>query len=50
MSGFVPDLFLLIKLNLTISTNEKSTHKGCLFVGGISRTRTYDPHDVNVVL
>ena len=30
--------------------NEKSLDFSRLFTGGISRTRTYDPHDVNVVL
>ena len=33
-----------------LQTAQKNHPQGVVFTGGISRTRTYDPHDVNVVL
>ena len=39
------------RFELTIPKPRKNrSMKDLFFLGGISRTRTYDPHDVNVVL
>ena len=47
--SFAPTIVGAIEPNL-LYHQTKTGHKGLFLFGGISRTRTYDPHDVNVVL
>ena len=50
LGGFPPTIVGPRSHRFDYPPNENGPVMGPLSFGGISRTRTYDPHDVNVVL